>query len=79
MTTDDKLKAVFSALLGVDASRIDHDSSPSTIGAWDSIKHIDLILEIEDQFGVSFEATEVFGLNSYRNILQLLEEKLADA
>jgi acyl carrier protein len=79
MTTEQKLKQIFGRQFDVDPGRIGPDTSPKTLGGWDSTKHVDLILEIEDEFGITFESTDLLGLNSFGNILQLLEDKLQSA
>ena len=79
MDTEQKLRQLFALQFRVDPGTIHADTSPRTLGVWDSMRHVELILEVEDQFGVAFEAVEVFGLDSFANILRLLEDKLAQA
>ena len=42
------------------------------------MERVDLVLEVEDIFGVSFAATEVFGLTSFAGVHKALLAKLAD-
>lgn len=78
-TTEEKLKTLFARQLNVEPSALSADSSPATIGTWDSLKHVELILAIEDAFAIAFEAAEVFGLTSFGGIHAMLNEKLGTA
>ncbi len=79
MTTDDKLKQVVSAVLRVPADQIDDGTSPDTIEAWTSLAHLDLILAIEDEFGVTIPDEEVGDLTSFRLLKLTLDEQAAAA
>jgi acyl carrier protein len=48
------IKRVMSQILGVEASDIVADSSPETIERWDSLKHMQLIMALEDELGIQF-------------------------
>ena len=53
MTTadrDQRLKAVFSAILELPAERVTPDLSPQTCEKWDSLNQIHLINAIEEEF-----------------------------
>jgi acyl carrier protein len=75
MTTDDKLKQVMSAVLRVPADAIDDATSPDTIEEWSSLAHLDLILAIEEEFGVTIPDEEVGDLTSYRLLRLTLDEQ----
>jgi acyl carrier protein len=79
MTTDDKLKQVLAAVLRVPADQIDDRTSPDTIDAWSSLAHLDLILAIEEEFGVTIPDEEVGDLTSYRLLKLTVEEQAAAA
>lgn len=77
MTTDDKLKQVVSAVLRVPADQIDDATSPDTVEAWTSLAHLDLILAIEDEFGVTIPDEEVGDLTSFRLLKLTVDEQAA--
>ena len=45
--TEDTLKDVMATVLGITADSINGDTSMDTVEAWDSIKHMNLVLAIE--------------------------------
>ena len=75
MSTDDKLRHVMSAVLRVPAGEIDDHTSPDTVEAWSSLAHLDLILAIEEEFGVTIPDEEVGDLTSYRLLRLTLDEQ----
>jgi acyl carrier protein len=79
MTTDDKLKQVMAAVLRVPVTEIDDHTSPDSVEAWSSLAHLDLILAIEEEFGVTIPDEEVGDLTSYRLLRLTLEEQGAAA
>ncbi|MBC7543476.1 MAG: acyl carrier protein [Candidatus Sericytochromatia bacterium] len=69
---EQRIKQVMAAILDVDAAVIGNDSSPKTIGSWDSLRHMNLILGLEDEFGVQFGDDQFAELTSYHRILMAL-------
>ncbi len=70
-----KLTTIFASVLGEPEERITDDASPKTLPRWDSLRHVTLVMEVEDQFGVTFSTSEIVGLNSIRSIRQTLVSK----
>jgi acyl carrier protein len=50
-----KLRLVLSGLLGVPSDSISDGTSKETVDAWDSVKHLNIVLTLEEQFSVSFD------------------------
>jgi acyl carrier protein len=59
-----RLRDLISAVLGIEADQISSDDSPSSVPQWDSVAHLQLMLAIEDEFGIRFEADELASLKS---------------
>lgn len=55
----------------VAAESVTRDSDPT----WDSLKHVQLILLLEEHFGVQFSEEEMGALRSSDKIVQAIEEK----
>jgi acyl carrier protein len=79
MTTDDKLRQVMAAVLRVPAAEIDDDTSPDTVEQWSSLAHLDLILAVEEEFGVVIPDEEVGDLTSFRLLRLTVDEQAAAA
>ncbi len=67
----DELKEIFRNVLDLDS--VPDDASTTTVASWDSVRHLSLILAIEERFDVSFDADEIPELTSFA----ALERRLA--
>jgi len=67
MNEMDVKKCVADAI-GVDLSLVGESFSAETIDEWDSLKHLILILALEDKLSVSFTEDEVVNMLSYTAI-----------
>lgn len=76
MVDRDLVKKVMASVLEVDASTITDDASMDTIGNWDSLRQMNLVLALEESFGVSFPDEDAANATSYKLICIVLEEQL---
>ncbi len=76
MKTEDTLKDVMATVLGIAADSINDDTSMDTVEAWDSIKHMNLVLAIEEEFGVSIPDEDAANITSYPLIRLVLNEQV---
>ena len=56
---------------------VDETCSQTTCEKWDSMAHLNLIVELESEFGVSFEPEEIGEMQSYEQVIKVLKNKLA--
>jgi acyl carrier protein len=71
---EQKLKGVLSRIFNVGMDMITEDASPDTIESWDSIHHMNLVLALEEEFGVEFTDDQVVEILSYQLIKIVLHE-----
>ena len=76
MLDQDKLKNVVATVLNVEISRIDANASSDTIESWDSLRHMNLVLALEDEFGVSLPDEEAANATSYPLLVLVLQDLL---
>lgn len=77
MVSEDQLKVVIGAMLDIDAAAIDMSTSTDTVPQWDSLRHMNMVIALEESFGISFPDDEVTTLTSYPIIKAAIEEQLA--
>lgn len=77
MVEHGKVKEVMAAVLDIDASTIDDDASMDTIPSWDSVRHMNLVLALEDELGVSFPDEDAANATSFKLLMLVLQEQLA--
>lgn len=66
------MKEVFS-VEGLDAT-----CSQKTCEKWDSMAQLNLVLELEDEFGISLEPEEIGEMTSFETVYSIIKEKLSD-
>jgi acyl carrier protein len=76
MLDEKLLKQVMGSVLQVDPGSIGPESSNDTIEAWDSLKHMNLVLALEEEFGVTIPDEEAANITSYRLIVLVLNDLL---
>ena len=76
-TTWETLRRITGDILGLSPESLQPDSSPENIEGWDSVQHLNLVLAIEEHFGVQIEPEEFEKISSLEAISTLVESKLA--
>lgn len=74
MFSEDHLKKVMGAVLSVPAASITPESSKDNVENWDSLKHMNLILALEEEFKVMIPDEEAANLTSYPLIKLVIQE-----
>lgn len=70
----DTIKLVMSQVFQIEPSEITADSSPESIERWDSLKHMQLIMALEDELGIQFPDEAIPELVSFGAIEQMVQE-----
>ena len=65
-----------SDLFGVPAEQISAASSPQTLENWDSIQHLNLVLAVEEKFGLQLSPEEIEQMKNVGDTAKLVESKL---
>lgn len=50
----DDIRRIMSQIFGIPEEDITDDSSPTSIERWDSLKHMQLVMALEDDLGIQF-------------------------
>ena len=70
-----RIKQVMSDVFNIDINSINDTSSPDNIENWDSLKHMNLITALEEEFGVIFDDQEIVDSMNYALIVNILKFK----
>ncbi|MCM8542899.1 MAG: acyl carrier protein [Lentisphaeraceae bacterium] len=65
-----------STVLEVPLDEIDENSSSDSVSTWDSLKHMNLIIALEQEFGVAFDEDTIPEIQSFSSISSALQELL---
>jgi acyl carrier protein len=69
-----RVKTIMASVLEVDPSTITDNASMDTVPSWDSLRHMNLVLALEEGFGVSFPDDDAANVTSYALITLVLNE-----
>ena len=75
MNTLAKLSEVFQHVFDDDDLAISRETSARDVDEWDSLMHIDLVLNVEKEFGVRFSSSEVALLQYVGQLVDLIDSK----
>ena len=73
-STFEQVRNVASDIFGIPADKITVESSPETIENWDSMQHLNLVLAIEEKFGVQLEPEDIEQMKSIGAVAALVEK-----
>jgi acyl carrier protein len=68
------VRNVASDIFGIPADRITAESSPETIENWDSMQHLNLVLAIEEKFGVQLDPEVIEQMTNIGAVATLVEK-----
>ena len=72
-----RVREIVSDVLQVDGDAITPDSSPENVPSWDSVQHLNLVLALEDEYGLQFLPEEMDQMKTVGEIAQLVAAKRA--
>ncbi len=75
----DRISRLVADIFEVPLASVTPDSSPDSIESWDSLRHLNLVLALEQEFGIQFTPEEIEQLLSVWLIGSLVEEKLSSS
>jgi len=70
-----RLLDIASQCFRVDRNQIRLSATPQDVVGWDSLAHMEFVVSVESEFGVSFSPREVMGLDRLDKVLALLEAR----
>lgn len=66
---------IFVDTLEIPREEVTHDLTAESTETWDSFRHLQLILSIEDEYGVQFDPQRIPELTSVARIEEALQQK----
>ena len=72
---EEKVIAVLAETLCIPAGTIGSGTTMEGTSSWDSLRHIELVSQLEDAFGVRFEVEEILDMVSFDRIVAVLGRK----
>lgn len=71
-----KVIAIVAEVLEIQPSEVTLDSSVGDFVKWDSLGHLTILQNVQDEFDIELEAEEIIELEDVNDIIKIVEEKL---
>ena len=78
MNVKSALNVTFRRVFERDDIEIFDKMTAADLAEWDSLAHINLIMEIEEEFGLRFNVDDIVDLKNVGEMIQLIERKLGN-
>ena len=73
---EERIKNVMSAVFEIPVNQIKENSSPDTIESWDSLKHMNFVVALEEEFEIEFIDDEINEMMNFALIKFVLMGKI---
>lgn len=78
MTTLEKLNGIFCVVFDDAEIVVGAETTANDIDGWDSLSHVNLVVAVENGFGIKFNRKEVITFKNVGDMLSCIEKKLAE-
>ena len=72
----DKVLKLVAQIMGIPLEQVTLASSPDSIEQWDSLKHMHLVLAIEEAFEIQLTDEEIIMVKDVQSIVSLVEQRI---
>jgi acyl carrier protein len=72
----EKIVNAMSLVFEIPDGEINENSSTDTIENWDSLRHLNLVLALEEEFGISLPDEEVGNMVNFKIIFHVISDTL---
>ncbi len=69
----ERVATVVASVMKVPVETVVPETTSETLEGWDSLRHMRLVLSLEEEFGVEFTDEEIVELTSIASILKVLQ------
>jgi acyl carrier protein len=73
-STEARVRRMVADVLNLPPAQVTRETSPQTVPDWDSVQHLNLVLAVEQEFGVSVEPEQIDKLRSVGDIVDAVEK-----
>ena len=69
-----EVKEILAKVLEIDIATISDNTTQKDIGKWDSLQHLNLIVEIEDKYDISIDPEDISEMLSIDKIIEIIKK-----
>lgn len=72
MNEENKIKSVFSEVIGIDESEVNDSIAYNSCESWDSLVHLELVNALEEAFNVEFEMDDIIVMETFKKVKEIV-------
>jgi acyl carrier protein len=72
---EDRIKDVMAVVFEIDRSQIDENCSPDIVENWDSLRHMNMIVALEEEFQIRFSDEDIPNMTNFKIIRNIILEE----
>lgn len=72
---DKRLVSILTDVFSLRETEIHPDLTKDDVDVWDSLKQMDLVVSLENGYGISLEMSDIVEMTSVKSIMLVLNEK----
>lgn len=73
---DTKIIDILSIVFNIDVKKITKKTNKTNIANWDSLRHMTLIITLEDEFNIKFDEQDISKINNIDSIKKIISKHL---
>jgi acyl carrier protein len=73
-----KIKIIMASVFEIPVEDINDDSSTNSIENWDSLRHMNLITVLEEEFGIRFNDEQIIEMLNFEQVINNTNKALND-
>jgi glycosyltransferase involved in cell wall biosynthesis/acyl carrier protein len=73
---EERLQKVLRRVLNISDLTVEESTLAYTVPGWDSLKHVEILLEVQQEYSIHFRTTEVIRLKNVGDMQELINRKL---
>lgn len=73
---EERIKNIIANILGVSINEVEGDTAIGDFPSWDSLHHLQIIAEIEKEFGIRFTPDVMMDLEDVSDIVKAVEDRI---
>lgn len=72
------MKQIFQESLEIDVSNLELDSEFESVEHWDSLGHVRIVSELEEQLNLEFDIEDIVGQDTVQKLIDMVLKKLPE-
>jgi len=70
---EDTVREILGDILGIDKTAINEKTSPQSVPGWDSLKHIEIVTSLEEEFDIVISIEDIESMASFPDVIEKLK------